>query len=74
MEGTAKEYPIKEPVLEEIAVFIPINSPLPFTKAPPLFPGFTAASVCIKDSIFLFPSKSLPLAETIPAVTVEVKL
>ena len=55
-------------------MFIPINSPLPFTKAPPLFPGFTAASVCIKDSIFLFPSKSLPFAETIPAVTVEVKL
>ncbi len=44
-EGTANEYPTKEPVLEEIAVLIPINSPRVFTKAPPLFPGFTAASV-----------------------------
>ena len=43
--GTANEYPIKEPVFEEIAVFIPIKSPRAFTKAPPLFPGFTAASV-----------------------------
>ena len=33
------------PVLEEIAVLIPTNSPLVFTNAPPLFPGFTAASV-----------------------------
>jgi hypothetical protein len=45
LEGTAKEYPTKEPVLEEIAVLIPTNSPLVFTNAPPLFPGFTAASV-----------------------------
>ena len=30
-------------------VFIPINSPRVFTKAPPLFPGFTAASVWMKD-------------------------
>ena len=73
-EGTAKEYPIKEPVLDDIAVLIPTNSPLVFTKAPPLFPGLTAASVCIKDSILTLPSKSLPFALTIPAVTVDVKL
>ena len=51
-----------------------------FTKAPPLFPGLTAASVCIKDSsgkTFSFLLKILmflALALTIPAVTVEVKL
>jgi len=28
-----------------IAELIPISSPLVFTKAPPLFPWFTAASV-----------------------------
>jgi hypothetical protein len=63
-------------------VLIPTNSPFVFTRAPPLFPGFTAASVWIKDSMgntsclersdnkFIF----LAFAETIPAVTVEVKL
>ena len=44
-----------------------------FTNAPPEFPGFTAASVCIKDCL-LSPDKSLDLALIIPAVTVEVKL
>ena len=72
---------------EAMAVFIPTNSPSTFTKAPPLLPGFTAASVCIKDSIavlFCFcpcACPSLPIkfifllfAETIPAVTVDSKL
>ena len=31
----------------QMAELIPTNSPFAFTKAPPLFPGFTAASVCI---------------------------
>ena len=38
------------PVLDAIAALIPTSSPLAFTSAPPLFPGFTAASVWIKDS------------------------
>ena len=59
--------------MDEIIVLIPIKSPRVFTKAPPLFPGFTAASVWMKDWIPLVP-RSLALAETIPAVTVEVKL
>ena len=45
--GTAKEYPIYDPVWDCIAVFIPISSPFVFTNAPPEFPGFTAASVWI---------------------------
>ena len=57
-------------------MFIPTNSPFVFTRAPPLLPGFTAASVCIKDSIpMVFPVLIIPklraLALTIPAVTVE---
>jgi len=56
-----------------MAVLIPINSPLIFTKAPPEFPGFTAASVCINDCVFR-PDKSLDFALIIPAVTVEVRL
>ena len=47
--GTAKEYPTKPPDIEVIAVFIPINSPLVLTNAPPLLPILTAASVWMKD-------------------------
>ena len=48
--GTAKEYPINVPnPLLVMAVLIPIKSPSVLTKAPPLFPEFTAASVCMKD-------------------------
>ena len=61
-----------------MAVLIPTSSPLVFTKAPPLFPGLTAASVWIKDSILLLSPEPKeiprPLALTIPAVTVDVKL
>src|SRR5690606_40238876 len=52
---------------------MPIKSPLLFTKAPPEFPWFTAASVCMNDCI-PFSDKFLALADTIPAVTVDVKL
>ena len=58
-------------------MFIPINSPSKFTKAPPELPGFIAASVCRKDSTAwgLFNKfKLLPFALIIPAVTVEFKL
>ncbi len=33
------------PVMDIFAVFIPIIWPLELTRAPPLFPGFMAASV-----------------------------
>ena len=36
------------PVPESFKVLIPITFPSLFTKAPPLFPEFIAASVCIK--------------------------
>ncbi len=51
LEGTANEYPSYEPVRVAMAVLMPTNSPLTFTKAPPELPGFTAASVCMKASI-----------------------
>ena len=56
---------------------MPTNSPLRFTSAPPLFPGLITASVCINDSMGNWLSKILifrPLALTIPAVTVLVRL
>ena len=75
--GTAKLYPSYEPERVLIAVLIPINCPDVLIKAPPLFPGFTAASVWINASIadlssiiFIF----LPFAEIMPAVTVDVRL
>ena len=41
-------YPIPSTSSEEyLTVLIPINSPLLFNKAPPLFPGLIAASVWI---------------------------
>ena len=69
-------------MLDAIAELIPISSPLPFTRAPPLFPGFTAASVCRNDSIGLRPFEGSfyiililrAFALMIPAVTVEVRL
>ena len=63
-----------------MAALIPISFPSVLTSAPPEFPGFIAASVCIKDvKVFLlFLSlrifKFLAFAETIPAVTVLVRL
>ena len=53
-----------------IAVFIPTNSPFRLTKAPPEFPGFIDASVCIKFSYASIPKPDLPSALTIPEVTV----
>ena len=60
-----------------MAVLIPTNSPLVFTNAPPEFPGLTAASVWINDSIpiarpLVIDEMLRALALTIPAVTVEV--
>ena len=62
-----------------MAELMPINSPLVFTKAPPLLPWFTAASVCKKDSTGLslcleLISIDLFFALIIPAVIVTSKL
>lgn len=44
-EGIANPTPAYTSVLENIAVFTPITSPLVFSKGPPELPGFIAASV-----------------------------
>ncbi len=41
----ANEYPVYAPVLDAIAALMPTNSPLVLTRAPPLLPRLTAASV-----------------------------
>ena len=43
--GTAKPIPWYPPLLENIAVFIPISSPFVLTRGPPELPGLMAASV-----------------------------
>ena len=48
--GMANPTPSLPPLLEEIAVLIPITSPLRFTRGPPLLPGLMAASVWMKFS------------------------
>ena len=64
------------PVIVAIAVFIPMISPLIFTRGPPLLPGLMAASVWMKFLyVVLFISIfDLPVALTIPAVTVWLNL
>ena len=60
-----------------MAVLMPTNSPRVLTRAPPELPGLTAASVWMKDSIFISAFKMLmfrALALTMPAVTVDVRL
>jgi hypothetical protein len=57
LEGTANEYPIGTGHWGNHWFLLSL---LVFTKAPPLFPGFTAASVWMKDCIPLLP-KSLAL-------------
>ena len=65
-----------------MAVLMPMRLPSKSTKAPPLLPGLTAASVWRKLSTGWMSWDALdskrrmlrPLALTIPAVTVEVKL
>jgi len=47
--GIAKPKPAPGPLLTN--VFIPITSPLEFMSGPPEFPGFIAASVCIRSSL-----------------------
>ncbi len=76
MIGIAKELPAYAPLGETIAEVMPTRSPLVSTRAPPLFPILSAASVWINDSILSSLSRILrflPLALTIPAVTVEVR-
>ena len=48
--GIANPIPSEPPVLEKMAVLMPINSPFMLTRAPPEFPGLIAASVWTKSS------------------------
>ena len=69
--GIAKPKPAPGPLLTN--VFIPITSPLEFMSGPPEFPGFIAASVCIRSSLLSENPKlliSLCRLLTIPKVTV----
>ena len=71
--GIANPYPVKFPVCEYSMALMPISSPLALTSAPPEFPAFMAASVCMKASTPLAPNERA-LADTIPAVTVARRL
>ena len=69
-DGIAKPYPVYDPVLEWIAVFIPTRSPSVFTRAPPEFPGLIATSDWINGIYDVsLPGTLLVFALTIPAVT-----
>ena len=48
--GMAKPIPLLPPLSESMAEFIPIRAPRESINAPPEFPGFIEASVCIKFS------------------------
>ena len=69
LDGIAKPTPCDPPVVDAIAVLIPITSPRRLINGPPLLPGFIAASVCSNS-----PKKSLrfgrPFELMIPSVTV----
>ena len=52
---------------------MPIKLPFSLIRAPPELPGLMAASVWIKFSYSLIPTFDLPLALTIPYVTVWIK-
>ena len=68
----ANPIPTEPPDWEKIAVFTPITLPDILKRGPPEFPLLIDASVCIKSSYCPWPI-SLPLADTIPAVTVPPK-
>src|SRR5512145_747782 len=80
LEGIANPTPEYTPVLENIAVLIPITLPWVSMSGPPELPGLIAASVCIilgienddvvpaKFSPFSFDGNSLPKPLTIPSV------
>ena len=50
-DGTAKPTPVNSPVVDWMAVLIPITWPLMLIKGPPEFPGLIAASVCMTSGI-----------------------
>ena len=60
IDGNGKRISCIEPVLEAIAAFTPISSPLVFTKAPPLFPLLTGIGLQ-KDSTDVFCPKMFKL-------------
>src|SRR5204862_3674278 len=49
IDGIAKPTPCEPPVVEAIAVLIPITSPRRLTNGPPLLPGLIAAFVCSRS-------------------------
>ena len=63
-------YPIPSTdVSEYFTVFIPITSPLPFSKAPPLLPGLMAALVWSNVIVLSVNATSLLTALITPVVT-----
>lgn len=70
--GIAKPMPADAPDGEKIAVFIPMSLPRLSSRAPPLFPGLIAASVCITLRIVrpVGDLVSLPRPEITPEVSV----
>ena len=53
-------YPIPSTLVSEyFTELIPTTSPFPFKSAPPLLPGFMAASVCSSSFVIVLPSVSL---------------
>ena len=48
-DGMAKPIPCEPPLVETIAVLMPMTSPRRLINGPPLFPGLIAALVCSKS-------------------------
>jgi hypothetical protein len=69
-EGIANPIPTFPPLLLIIALLIPTRYPALFTRAPPEFPGFIEASVCIKFSCSTIPIEDRLVADMIPWVIV----
>ena len=51
LEGMAKEIPANSLGEEKIALFIPMTSPLIFSRGPPALPGLVGTSVTIVSGI-----------------------
>ena len=75
-DSAGMAYPMPSTLVSEyLTELIPITSPLAFKSAPPLFPGFIAASVCSSSLVTVLPSvsfvtvTSLSIALITPVVT-----
>ena len=62
--------PWEPPLLEMMAVLMPISCPVALTRAPPELPGLMSASVCMKSSKVAMPNLLRCVALTMPWVTV----